>query len=65
MAVVENVQYNLNGMGAFSVSESGVLAFVTGELGVETTRLKLTDRSGTSVPGCDQSARSGLVFTGR
>jgi serine/threonine protein kinase len=46
--IVENVQYNLNGIGAFSVSESGVLAFVTGELSTETTRLLLTNRAGTS-----------------
>jgi Tol biopolymer transport system component len=46
--IVENVQYNRNGIGAFSVSESGVLAFVTGDLSTETTRLLLTNRAGTS-----------------
>jgi eukaryotic-like serine/threonine-protein kinase len=46
--IVENVQYNANGMGAFSVSESGVLAFVTGNLSTETTRLLLTNRAGAS-----------------
>jgi serine/threonine protein kinase/Tol biopolymer transport system component len=49
MTLVENVRYNAgNGRGAFSVSESGVLAYVTGadNIDAQERRVMLFDRTG-------------------
>jgi Tol biopolymer transport system component len=46
VTVVDNLQFNPSGNGAFAVSESGVLAFVTGDQFAR--RLMLFDRSGNS-----------------
>jgi serine/threonine protein kinase/Tol biopolymer transport system component len=47
--VVENIRFNRgNGRGAFSVSESGVLAFVPGIDDATGLRVMMFDRSGTS-----------------